>query len=484
MPEDSPRWKQIDAKLPENDHARIVERQVNQLDRDTVDQLYHGLGKDAYDPIALLKIVLYECLKGRRSPATWEEEARLNEAAQWLGRGYTPARRTWYNFRDRLGGCIEDLHQQIIDQAIDQEHLDPTTVAQDGTSIGACASRHQMVNQETLQKRQQLLDEAIMGSTASEDLPKWVPATPRGRLDLAGRMERASEVLAERIRQNGARPSGKRKVPGKIQVSLTDPIAPLGRDKMKVFRPLYTIQYMVDPVSHLIVSYCCEASTGDTGMLAPMIDKTQEIVGGRLQTVLADGGYCWILDLLDAADRNIELLAPVSSNGTSRVSKSRSGEPQIPRGAFTFDASSNSYTCPAGHRLEYKNREKKSRSGGRHLYQSRYQCEAAICASCPLASRCLGGKGPRMIKRTEGEELLEAQRLKMSEDDAKARYRLRGQTVERGFGDAKGNRRVDRFHGRGLTRARTETGLLTLAQNLLRLDNLQRSAVNSSDCRT
>ena len=66
----------------------------------------------------------------------------------------------------------------------------------------------------------------------------------------------------------------------------------------------------------------------------------------------------------------------------------------------------------------------------------------------------------------------------MSRDDAKALYRLRGQTVERGFGDAKGSRRVDRFHGRGLRRARGETGLLILAQNLLRLDKLQREAAN------
>ena len=89
-----------------------------------------------------------------------------------------------------------------------------------------------------------------------------------------------------------------------------------------------------------------------------------------------------------------------------------------------------------------------------------------------------------MIKRMEGEELLEAQRQKMEQDEVKERYRLRGQTVERGFGDAKGNRGMDRFHGRGLTRARAETGLLTLAQNLLRLDNLQRNAVNSIESTT
>lgn len=484
MPEDDPRWKQIEAKLPQDDHARIVERQVNQLDRGVIDQLYLGVGKDAYDPIALLKMVLYEYLKGRRSPATWEEEARLNEAVQWLGRGYTPARRTWYDYRDRIGDVVENLHQQLVNQAIDQEYLDPTTAAQDGTSIAACASRHRMVNQETLQKRQHFLGGVIDGSGESEELPKWVPPTPRGRLELAGRMTAAADVLAERISENAAKPSGKRKDPAKIQVSLTDPIAPLGRDKQKVFRPLYTIQYLIDPISHLIVSYCCEASTSDAGMLAPMIDKTQQIVGNRLRTVLADGGYCSILDLRDAQRRNVELLAPTSASGTARESKSRSGEVQIPRGEFNFNPETNSYTCPAGHRLDYKDREKKSRMGGRHLYQSRYQCDPEHCASCLLASRCLGGSGPRMIKRTEGEELLEAQRLKMEQDDAKERYRLRGQTVERGFGDAKGNRRVTCFHGRGLARARAETGLLALAQNLLRLDNLQRNPVNSNESAT
>lgn len=476
---------QIGQKLPENDHARIVERQVDRLDRSEVDLLYHGVGKDAYDPIILLKMVLYQYLKGRRSPASWEEEARLNEAMQWLGRGYAPARTTWYDFRDRVGGVIEELNQQLLQQAIDQEHLDPTTAAQDGTSIAACASRHRMVNQQTLDRRRQLLGELIDGSSqADEDLPTWVPPTDGGRLELAQRMRVAGEVLAERISENATRRSDKRKDPNKIQASLTDPIAPLGRDKRKTFRPLYTIQYLVDPVSHLIVSYACEASANDAGMLAPMIDKTQKILGGRLKTVLADGGYCSILDLRDANARGIELLAPASASGTARKSKSRSGEDQIPREEFTFDAEQNHYICPQGHRLEYKDREKKLRFGGRHLYQSRFQCSAQHCESCPLSSRCLGGSGPRMVKRTEGEELLEAQREKMELDEVKSRYRLRGQTVERGFGDAKGNRRVDRFHGRGLARARAETGLLTLAQNLLHLDNLQRHAVHSNESTT
>lgn len=71
-----------------------MERQVNTWDRKTLDDLYDGVGSLAYDPLLLVKMVLYQYLKGRRSPAKWFEEAKLNEAMQWLGRGYTPARRT------------------------------------------------------------------------------------------------------------------------------------------------------------------------------------------------------------------------------------------------------------------------------------------------------------------------------------------------------------------------------------------------------
>ncbi|WP_442506295.1 transposase [Novipirellula sp. SH528] len=259
---------------------------------------------------------------------------------------------------------------------------------------------------------------------------------------------------------------------------MTDPIAPLGRDKRKTYRPLYTVQFMVDPVSRLIVSYLCQASATDAGTLAPMIDKTQKLFGGQLKRVLADGGYCSILDLTDARDRNIDLLAPPSASGSAAKRKSRSGEIQIPREEFRFEASLNCYVCPQGHRLAYLWREKKMRMGDRYVYQSTYQCDAKFCEGCPLAERCLSGKGPRRIKRIEGEEMLEAQREKMASESCKTLYRLRGQTVELSFGDAKGNRRVDRFHGRGIKRARCETGLLVLAQNLLRLDKLQQRAIS------
>ena len=479
MAEEDPRWKDIGQRLEDGHHAKIVERHVDRLDRATIDQVYRGSGSKPYDPVVLLKMVLYQYLKGNQSPATWYEEAKLNDAMQWLGRGYVPARRTWYDFRDRASKFIDDLHEQLIASALDLG-LDPTVGVQDGTAVAACASRHRMLNRPALQNRIEQLGSIVKGEFADE-LPKWVPSTDSGRQDLAERMNKASEVLAERIAKNARKPSDKRKDPEKIQVSLSDPEAPLGRDKLKVFRPLYTVQYVVAPVSQLIMSYCCEPEVTDVGTLAPMIDKTQKTVGGQLKTMIADAAYCSIVDLQDCRDRNIGLLAPVQSNAFTESKKKVKPNQQIPRDEFDWDEAEQCYRCPQGHRLKYHDRSRKQRHSGRQLWESRYRCDSAHCRACPLVEKCLRpGSTYRTIKRLEGQELLDAQRERMAKPEVQTRYRLRGQTVELAYADSKGNRQLQRFHGRGLNRVRAETGLMVVAQNLLRLDRLQRKRLTTA----
>jgi transposase len=478
LPEDSSCWQKIGVGLEEDHLAKLVERQVNQLDRAAIDRAYRGRGSTPYDPVPLLKMVLYQYLKGNQSPAAWFEEAKRNHAMQWLGRGYTPARRTWYEFRDRAGAYIDSLHAQLMGRSLDAGLLDPSVGVQDGTTIAALASRHRMVNQATLQKRAAQLAQVREG-TFEEELPGWVPPTERGQQDLADRMAKATQVLDERIAQNAKKPSDKRKDLAKIKVSLSEPIAPLGRDKLKVFRPLYTVQYVIAPHSYLIMAYGCEAQATDAGTLAPMIDKTQAAVRGQLQTMLADSAYCSILDLQACRDRSVELLAPVQENAFTAAKRNSKPTVQIPRDKFTWDETQKVYRCPEGHPLNYTDRARKQRAGGHSLWEYRYRCDPLHCGACPLAKSCLRpGAGARTLKRLEGQELLDAQRAKMALPENQARYRLRGQTVELGYADMKGNRRVTRFHGRGLSRARAETGLMVMAHNILRLDRLERAAQN------
>ena len=166
----------------------------------------------------------------------------------------------------------------------------------------------------------------------------------------------------------------------------------------------------------------------------------------------------------------------MQANSFTGSKAAKSALTQIPRSEFDWDEQEQCYRCPRGKRLTYSGRTQKKRHSGRRLWQSRYRCDPVHCRTCPLAAQCLRkGSASRTIHRLEDQELLDAQRTKMADPDVQKRYRIRGQTVERAYADSKENRGLTRFHGRGLSRARAETGLMVVAQNLLRLDRIQRT---------
>lgn len=456
------------------------------MDRSHLDALYAGVGSAAFDPVLLLKMVLYQYCMGVLSPAKWFHEASLNDAMKWLGRGYVPSRRTWYTFRDRVGQVVERIHAEMVQSAIDQKLIDPSIGVQDGTAVAACASRHRMLNMERLVRRIELLTAVQKGEhSRTERVPGWVPPTEAGRVSLLRKMQVAEKVLSERIRENAKKESGKRKDPGKILVSITDPMAPMGRDKMKVFRPLYTIQLMVEPESRLILSYQCEPSVSDCGTLLPMLIRTQKTVRGSLKKILADATYCTILNLRGCLKENIELIGPVQANSFTEQKKKAKEQVQIPREDFTYDRERDVYICPVGQELRYEGRERKKRGGDQTLWQSRYRCTPDICGACTKRFECLrSGSSCRTIKCLEGQELLDAQKAKSETPEFKKLYALRCQTVELGFADARRHRGVSSFHGRGPERAAAETGLFVIAQCIIRLEALYKKSGTPSKTTT
>jgi SRSO17 transposase len=69
----------------------------------------------------------------------------------------------------------------------------------------------------------------------------------------------------------------------------------------------------------------------------------------------------------------------------------------------------------------------------------------------------------------------------MATPEAKELRKLRGQVIERSFGDAKQHRNLRKLHGRGLHRAKAEVGLVVLAQNALMLHRLREKAGNPGE---
>jgi transposase len=455
------------------------------LERDALHATYLGVGSLAIDPDLMLKMVLYETMQGRLSPSQWARDPRENDALRWLGQGSQPCRTTCYSFRDRLSQPVFDRHVKAVQQAIAEGLATAEAAVLDGTSTRSAASRHQLVNQGKLNKRLGELEAAVAGDAAgrpSQSPPYWMAETPAGRLDQLRRYQQAGTVLAERLEQNQGRPKDKRLPADKVKVSLTDPEAPLGRDKEKVFGPMYTAEFVVDTASLLILSFDVFPQVTDAGTLPVMLDRTAEVTGCMPSQISTDALYFSLLDLQACQEREVKLVAPVGENDFTEVKRAESGPPRIGKDRFEWLPEEQTYRCPQGHRLEYESRERRKRRDGHEVVQHRYRCPPEHCRGCPLRERCVRDpdKG-RTVKRLEGEERIEAHKRWMKTDPAKEANRLRGSVIERCFGDAKRHRNLRCLHGRGLKRAKAEIGLIVLVQTAMTLARLRKNAKNPAD---
>jgi Transposase DDE domain len=433
----------------------------------------------------------------------WFEDLRDNMPVRWLTFGIRPSLTTLYEFRDRVQPLLAGLNRQVIRAAIAEGHTDGSCGALDGTTVAANATRHRMVNLQTVEKRLEILDREIAeaersGNAATEgpgpevaaspppapppapgagpaDAPSGTAETSRGKRRQREHCRRAREALRAKLAANARRRKDKRKEPRKIRVALGDPTAPFGLDKLKTFRPLYNVQTMSDVQTDLVLAYATTATTADGGLLPPMIERTTAMTGRPLKEALVDSGYPSGEDLAWCEARGVTVYAPWNENSfTAGKRAGKEAGAQIPKDRFTFDPSARAYRCPEGKTLKYRERSRQQRADGDYFTIEIYQADPSDCAGCPLKSRCVRGRsGARTVRRQEHEELVEGLKGRMKEPEAKEKYRLRGCTVERRFADVKTHRGLQRFSGRTRERADAQVGLTVLAHNLNTLEKLR-----------
>jgi transposase len=477
----SAEWRKIDEQLAVDHEARLIDRIVDRLDLTPLWESYGGRGSKACRPDLMLKMALFEIRRGRSSPAVWYRDAKENLALQWLGLGIQPSRSVWYEFASRIHRSLDGWNQEVLHQAQEQGQAVGRCVALDGTVVEANASRHRLLNCEQLQRRRQLLLEAVRVDEASGVLPQqpyWMAKTPPTRRWQSERYEVAQTKLEERLKENRRRVPSRRQEEKDIRISVSDPEAALGKDKHKVFRPLYNVQYVRDVDSPFILAYDTFARGSDTGTLAPMIARTQQLTGHRPQTALVDCGYITALDLADAQQLGVALYGPWKENDYS--DKDAPSSKPLSKDKFHWDERQREYRCPQGQSLKLVGIQTRQRCLDRTEKLETYRANAATCATCPWKARCCPkSRSGRNLSRSEHEVLIEAHRCKMQTPEAKALYKLRAQTVETSFGDSKQHRNFRRINGRGLRKAKTHTALTVLAHNLRALAKATR-APNSS----
>src|SRR5581483_1080347 len=432
----SAEWRALDRRLAPEHLARVIARALARLDLSGLWSLYAGFGSPACPPHLLLGAVLFEIQRGHHGPAQWHRHATECAPLRWLLRGLAPSRSCWYQFRDRLSPALLGLAQQAVRQARAEGWTPARRGAADGTLVAANASRHRLLNEATLAQRWQHLQQALAGDARGVPpaaAPRWLAPTAAGRRRQAARYGEARAAMARRQHRNRQKRASKRTAAARLVISPWDAEAAVGRDKEKVFRPLYNVQLLDDLDSPLILGWLVAAQPNDAGLLGPLLRQAREGLGAPVAVAVADAGYAGGADLAAAQAQGTTVYAPWQANDFSGPKAGK----YYPKEQFTWRPQEQAYVCPQGQRLRYQGSSQQQRSGTEKIALQVYRGDAGTCAACPARAQCTPGKGPRSISRSEHEELIEALRARMQTAEAKQLYKLRKQTVELANADLK-----------------------------------------------
>jgi transposase len=322
---------------------------------------------------------------------------------------------------------------------------------------------------------------------AATERPAWMARTRAGRQQQRRRCERARQTLKTRLANHDKKQRRQRKVKRRtaeqVKISPCEPEAVLGKDKLKVFRPLYNTQIVQDVDSPFVLGYGVYARVSDAGLLPPMLERTRQLTGRGLEELLVDGIYARLLDVRYCVEHGTQMLAPLPAPGqpkrdkSKRKSKSKKSKEKakakevlLGKEAFTWLPQERTYKCPQGHLLQLERRCAEERRDGERVMVEQYRCAADHCQKCPQAGGCTKrpDKG-RTIKRLEGQELLDEVGARTQTPEGKQRYKKRSQTVERRHADFKQHRGLRRFPAYGLGHAQSLIALMVLVHNGLTL---------------
>ena len=220
--------------------------------------------------------------------------------------------------------------------------------------------------------------------------------------------------------------------------------------------PAYNVQTAVDAEHALIVAQQVSAEATDNRSLEPMAEAAQAAVcepGQRLK-VVADAGY----SNGEQAER-CESKGIVPHVPANRGVNNRGDGTLFQRSAFEYDEDSDTFVCPAGQRLNRRQRKDS------YIV---YAASPEVCGACPLKARCTVGKR-RLLKKHLQDGALERMRQRATTEA----MRLRRSIAEHPFAALKyqifGH---PRFLLRGIKGAQTEISLGVMAYNLKRMINI------------
>lgn len=428
----------LDKRVRPNHPLRRINEMIDfTFVRERVARCYGYNGNISVDPAVIMKmmfLLFYDDVASERE-LMWIIGERL-DYMWFLGYGLNdkvPDHSVLSKARARWGlEVFEELFIRIVGQCVKAGLVEGTKIHMDGCLVDANASNNSVV----------------------KGPPELIQALKKA-------YRREEEKLEEKKRPPLGRPHYKPVNKGLF--STTDPDAAVVRHKKEGARPRYKNHRVVDDAQGVITAI--ESTPGDVEenrKLLDLVDQHERNTRIKADTVVTDQQYGTTDNFRNCYQRGIR-----SHMGDLKASQEGKGRRSgiFSEDAFTYDAASDTYRCPAGQIL--KRRKHKAK---RKFYE--YSAGTKVCRECRLRSQCTRSeKSARTIKRHENHEDIQAARAQSHSAAAKRDRKKRKWLMEGSFADAANNHGLKRARWRRLRNQRIQDYLIETIQNIRTLIN-------------
>ena len=268
--------------------ARTIDEIVERLDTKAIENQYSELGRPAFHPKMLLKVLLYAYGSGLRASRKIEDACKSNLYYMYLSGMQVPDFWTICLFRRRFANEVEGLFCQVVRLCVEMGITRLGRISLDGSKLRASASAKRTKTKAEIEKLmrrvREEINKALAEAEAIDEEENRLYGDRRG--DELPKEIRKKEVRLKRLDEALKRLEEDEKE----KVNLTDAEANFMQERHGVIKPAYNCQAAVTP-EQVIVAYdtVCEAT--DIKQLEPMVEKVEENTGERVEEVKADCGY-------------------------------------------------------------------------------------------------------------------------------------------------------------------------------------------------
>lgn len=493
--------------IPEDAPARLISEIVGQLSLKEVHDSYSKSpdGQPPYNPVMLMKVVLFGYMNNIYSTRGLEEAMRRDAHLIWLSSYQFPDHTTISRFKTRCMPFIKKIFAGLVAILAKRGEIRLSEdLYIDGTTIRSRAARRKIRWRSSHERFSALADEAIQEAVGG--LLDQIENGDSGEdNERQGHAERYTPEEARRIAdeiERRAQKEGLKKARGKIKavrdacdrkeahdkvldqcggrcgIAPADPDCGIMHAKEDGYDGKATPNYNIQAATQnqYVTNFEVYDTPSDKDTAVDFVDVCIKENGVKPEAVVEDAGYgC---EEVYASLEGLGIEAVVKYPGYDKAASRRPAKDgRNDKCGWRLSEDKCTVTCPAGKRLRVVGTEAQVSKSGFRSDVTHMTCDD--CKECQFMNACqLQRNKDRLISRKLGSMREEEKAFgRLSTPRNQARLRRRSMEPEPVFGQLKHNHGYARFRHFGKSKVRMDLGFELMALNILKLyRNTRKSA--------